>query len=56
LADDGYARGVPLEESPADLAAAVAEELEKPPPQRRPSLISWDECASRLLELYASLI
>lgn len=55
LAQDGYARGVPLEESPADLAEAVAEELEKPPPQRRPSLISWDECASRLLELYASL-
>ncbi len=55
LAEDGYARGVPLEESPADLAEAVAEELEKPPPQRRPSLISWDECASRLLELYGLL-
>jgi len=55
LAEDGYARGVPLEESPADLAAAVAEELEKPPPQQRPSLISWDECAERLLELYGLL-
>lgn len=55
LAEDGYARGVPLDESPADLAEAVAEELEKPPPQRRPNLISWDECASRLLALYSSL-
>ncbi|HVO55126.1 MAG TPA: glycosyltransferase [Solirubrobacterales bacterium] len=55
LAADGFARAVPLEEPPAELAAAVVEELAKPPPEGRPELISWDECASRLLELYRSL-
>jgi glycosyltransferase involved in cell wall biosynthesis len=55
LAADGFARAVPLEEAAPQLAAAVVEELAKPPPEERPQLISWDECSSRLLELYRSL-
>ncbi len=55
LAADGFARAVPLEEPAPELAAAVVEELAKPPPEGRPQLISWDECAERLLELYRSL-
>lgn len=56
LAADGYARAVALDESPAAVGAAVIEELGKPPPERRPSLSSWDECASELLALYRSLV
>lgn len=52
LAGEGLARAVPLDESPAALARAAVEELGKPPPEGAPSLISWDESAARLLELY----
>ena len=55
LAADGFARAIPLDESPAEVGAAVIEELGKPPPSSRPELISWDECAAELLELYRSL-
>ena len=55
LVDEGLARGVPLDEAPAELAAAVVEELAKPPPEAMPILTSWDECAERLVELYRSL-
>ena len=56
LADDGFARAVPLDESAEGLAKAVIEELALPPPDRRPRLFSWDECAEELLALYRSLI
>jgi glycosyltransferase involved in cell wall biosynthesis/GT2 family glycosyltransferase len=55
LAADGFARAIPLGESPAEVAEAVIEELEKPPPAERPTLTSWDECADELLALYRSL-
>lgn len=55
LAEDGFARGIPLEASPTELAQAVAEELDRPAPTRRPKLSSWDECAAELLALYHSL-
>ena len=55
LAADGFARAVPLEEEPARVAAAVLEELSQPPQQHRPSVISWEECTDRLLELYRSV-
>ena len=43
---------MPLDEEPTELAAAVVEELAKPPPQAISGLTSWDECAGRLGELY----
>lgn len=55
LAEDGFARAVPLDESPAELAIAVAEELAKPAPTKRPKLSSWDDCTASLLALYQSL-
>jgi len=55
LARDGFARALPVEAPPAELAAAILEELEKGPPGRRPELPSWDECAQRLLELYRAV-
>jgi glycosyltransferase involved in cell wall biosynthesis/GT2 family glycosyltransferase len=55
LADDGFARAISLDESPAGVADAVIEELGKPPPSERPTLTSWDECANELLALYRSI-
>lgn len=55
LAADGVARGIPLDESAAEIGRAVVEELEKPAPETRPVLSSWDECAAALLDLYGSL-
>jgi glycosyltransferase involved in cell wall biosynthesis/GT2 family glycosyltransferase len=55
LAADGFARAIPPDEQPAEVAEAVLEELQKPPPSERPTLTSWDECAQELLALYRSL-
>ena len=55
LAEDGFARAVPLEQGPRQVGAAVVEELALPPQDKRPPLSSWDECAAELLELYRSL-
>ena len=56
LAGDGFARAIPLDESPAGIAEAAIEELGKPPPTERPKLTSWDECAGELLALYRSIV
>ena len=56
IAEDGFGRGIPLDSTPEQIAAAALEELEKPLPQRSPSLASWDECATALLDLYGSLL
>jgi glycosyltransferase involved in cell wall biosynthesis/GT2 family glycosyltransferase len=55
LADDGFARAIPLDESAEGLARAVVEELALPPPDRRPQVFSWDDCADELLTLYRSI-
>jgi glycosyltransferase involved in cell wall biosynthesis len=55
LAEEGLARAIPLESTPADVAAAVLEELEKPRIAEPPKLPTWDQCADSLLELYESV-
>jgi glucosyl-dolichyl phosphate glucuronosyltransferase len=55
IAAQGIARPVPLDIAPADLAAAVAEELARTDPPPRPELSSWDDCAASLLDLYRSV-
>jgi glycosyltransferase involved in cell wall biosynthesis len=55
IAADGFARGIPLDESAEGVGRAVIEELAKPPQAERPKLTSWDECAAELLSLYRSL-
>jgi glycosyltransferase involved in cell wall biosynthesis len=55
LAEEGLARAVPLRSLPADVAAAVLTELEQPEVAQRPTLPTWDDCASGLLELYRSV-
>jgi glycosyltransferase involved in cell wall biosynthesis len=56
LAREGLARAVPIDESDAAVALAAIEELEKPPPEKPPSLISWEESAARLLALYREVV
>ena len=56
IAADGFGRGIPLDSTPEQIAAAAIEELGKPLPQRSPSLASWDQCATALLDLYGSVI
>jgi glucosyl-dolichyl phosphate glucuronosyltransferase len=55
LARDGFARAIPLDEDPDAVGRAAVEELAKPPPRKRPTLSSWDDCAAELLRLYRSL-
>ncbi len=55
LAEEGHARTVPLESSPEGVAAAILEELERPPVADPPRLLTWDECADNLVELYESV-
>lgn len=56
IAEDGFGRGIALDSSPEQIAAAALEELAKPLPERSPSLSSWDECAAALLDLYGSIL
>jgi glycosyltransferase involved in cell wall biosynthesis/GT2 family glycosyltransferase len=55
IAEDGFARAIPLDESAEGVGEAMVEELAKPAQSRRPKLTSWDECADELLALYRSL-
>jgi glycosyltransferase involved in cell wall biosynthesis len=55
LAADGLARAVPPDEIPRAVGHAILEELARPQQRGAPQLTSWDECVSRLLELYGSL-
>ncbi len=56
IAEDGFGRGIPLDSTPEQVAAAAIEELGKPLPQRSPQLASWDDCAASLLDLYRSVL
>lgn len=56
LAADGFARAIPLRESPEGVGRAVLEELSQPPPERRPKLTSWEECAASLQAVYQSVV
>ncbi len=54
LAEEGLARSVPLDSSPELIAAAILDEVEKPPPAERTPLPTWDQCADALLDVYAA--
>ena len=56
LAEEGFGRPVPLDISPAALAAVYDEELAKPTPTRTPELLSWDDCAAAHLQLYRDVV
>jgi glycosyltransferase involved in cell wall biosynthesis len=56
LADRGIARAVGNVADPTELATAILEELEHPRTQPQLDLPTWDECASKLAELYAQVV
>jgi glycosyltransferase involved in cell wall biosynthesis/GT2 family glycosyltransferase len=56
VAADGFARPLAPDASAEETAAAILEELERPLPQTSPSLTSWDECSTALLDLYGSVL
>jgi glycosyltransferase involved in cell wall biosynthesis len=53
LVEQGVARAVSDERDPAELAVAILDELRHPTVPRAGELPSWDDCASRLCDLYA---
>jgi glycosyltransferase involved in cell wall biosynthesis/GT2 family glycosyltransferase len=55
LAEDGLARGVSPDATPAEVAQAIVEELARPIDGQRPNLPSWEDCADALLALYGSI-
>jgi glycosyltransferase involved in cell wall biosynthesis len=52
LVERGWARSIPLESSPEEIAAAVLDQLHSPLIPENVELPTWDDCASGLLELY----
>jgi glycogen synthase len=55
LGRKGWARTVPLDSSPEQVADAVISQLEAPLMPSDVRLFTWEECASGLLELYNSI-
>jgi glycogen synthase len=52
LAQQGLARAIPLNSTPRQVAAAVAEQVHHPLKPAQLRLPTWDECASNLFDLY----
>jgi glycosyltransferase involved in cell wall biosynthesis len=52
LAEQGFARAVPLSIPAKGLSDAILEELENPHSSDPIELMSWDGCAAELLALY----
>jgi glycosyltransferase involved in cell wall biosynthesis len=55
LANRGLVRSVPATSDPSEVAAAIVEQLRNPFVPQKLDLPSWDDCAVRHQELYASL-
>jgi glycogen synthase len=56
LAAAGLARPVPLDAPAPVVAGAMVEELGMPARTEPPAVISWDECASLLIDLYRAIL
>jgi glycosyltransferase involved in cell wall biosynthesis len=56
LADEGLVDSVPAASTPAEIADAVISRLRSPRTPPKVPLPTWDECADRHLELYASIL
>ncbi len=52
LAQQGLVRAIPLDSTPHQVAAAVAEQVRHPLKPAHMHLPTWDACASNLLDLY----
>lgn len=56
LVERGYARGVELDSTPQETAAAMVEQLDRPFAPNTMDLPSWDTCAQELLDIYRSVV
>lgn len=56
LAEQGLVRSISLQASSAQIAAAMAEEIEAPARTVGFTLPGWDECAARLAGIYQSVL
>jgi glycosyltransferase involved in cell wall biosynthesis len=56
LAGRGWAKAIPLNSSPRQVADAVLQQLRQPLVPPRISLPTWDECADRLYALYQQVV
>lgn len=56
LGEAGLARVVARADRPEELARAVLAEIDAPPREAPLSLSTWDDCTSRLEELYRSIV
>ncbi len=56
LAREGLVRAVPLEASPARVAAALAEQIIRPLRPTNVVLPTWDSCAADVLALYSGVV
>ena len=56
LARRGYARSVPIDSPPREVAAAVLRQLDDPLLPTNLDLPTWEACAAELLALYADIV
>jgi glycosyltransferase involved in cell wall biosynthesis len=56
IAAAGHARGVPHDAGPELIAHAILEQLHAPLEVDTTELPTWDQCASQLRDLYASVL
>lgn len=55
IAEKGLAHAIPLDSSPAQVAAAIEQELDRPHTRASVKLPTWDECADTLAQVYRSV-
>jgi glycogen synthase len=56
LASRGWARAIPLDSTPRQVAAAVLEQLRKPLMPSHINLPTWDDCTNKLYALYQQIV
>jgi len=56
LAERGWARAVPLHETPQRTGTAMADLIERPPPPVDVELPTWEDCLERLVEVYREAV
>jgi glycogen synthase len=56
LAQQGFARAIPLDSSPSRTAAAIIEEMSRSEVSPRPTIPTWDDCAEQLLAVYRDVL
>ena len=56
LAENGWARAIPLDSTPSQVAAAVLEQIRRPHVPVKLDLPTWDDCANKLLALYQTVV